>query len=60
MYNDPQFLEGRQPHSRPHRLPRHFTREQYSSSLPPVLIRAREVETSRKNRDGLVGCFVVR
>mgnify|MGYP000727245582 CR=1 FL=1 len=39
---------------------RHFTREQYSSSLPPVLIRAREVETSRKNRDGLVGCFVVR
>ncbi len=36
------------------------TREQYSSSLPPVLIRAREVETSRKNRDGLVGCFVVR
>ena len=48
------------PPSRRHRLPRHFTREQYSSSLPPVPIRAREVETSRKNRDGLVGCFVVR
>lgn len=48
------------PPSRPHRLPRHFTQEQYNSSLPPVLIRAREVETIRKNRDGLVGCFVVR
>lgn len=28
--------------------------------LTSVPIRAREVETSRKNRDGLVGCFVVR